>query len=628
MDPLDSQLNEVTQWRNQVLGRIKEWLDGLKDIGLAGEAADSEFERVRQASLSDRVAIAFVAEFSRGKSELINALFFSGYGRRVVPSGAGRTTMCPTEFLFEEGQRSGIRLLPIETRSMQTTLLDLKANPALWENQPVNNDDGEDVARQLMRVKETKFVTRAEAEALGLLDQAVAHGDAVEIPRWRHAIVNLPHPLLRQGLTIIDTPGLNALGNEPELTLSVLPSANAVLYVLAADAGVSRSDADVWRDLLATMPRSGRLVVLNKIDGLWDDLRTEEDISGDIYRQAIAVAQTLDVPEGRVFPLSAQKALLARISRNRVLEDRSQVRELEAALADEVLPARRRLIAERLQRFVNDLSGEAGTTLRSRLLAIDEQTEELMTIERNKGDVTASLIKRLSEEKESFQGVFKQLFALRTIVSRQAKSSIELMSPAPIRDMAIRLGVANARSGREFREIFEQISEYVRSKVTQAHMQAKEAHSAVSAVQARMAEEHKLSFPAPKSFSSERYFSEIDEIERAAARAFPSLPIMLPGSRANAQRMVLAASQHLAAVMEKASRELQGWLNTLTMPLDRAMRDQQSQLKRREESLQRMVDARQSLADRLAELQEGHSQAAAQLAELERNQAVIANQLR
>ena len=38
---------------------------------------------------------------------------------------------------------------------------------------------------------------------------------------------------LRQGLRILDTPGLNALGSEPELTLSMLPSAQAIIFLLA-----------------------------------------------------------------------------------------------------------------------------------------------------------------------------------------------------------------------------------------------------------------------------------------------------------------------------------------------------------------------------------------------------------
>ena len=45
----------------------------------------------------------------------------------------------------------------------------------------------------------------------------------------------------------------------------------------AADTGVTKTDRDVWREhLVGDDPRSseGRLVVLNKIDGLWDELKT------------------------------------------------------------------------------------------------------------------------------------------------------------------------------------------------------------------------------------------------------------------------------------------------------------------------------------------------------------------
>ena len=56
----------------------------------------------------------------------------------------------------------------------------------------------------------------------------------VEIPRWRYAIVNFPHPLLESGLTILDTPGYNTMGSEPELTIHRLPDAAAVVFMLGS----------------------------------------------------------------------------------------------------------------------------------------------------------------------------------------------------------------------------------------------------------------------------------------------------------------------------------------------------------------------------------------------------------
>ena len=71
---------------------------------------------------SERLTIAFVAEYSRGKSELINALFFADLGTRLLPSGVGRTTLCPTEIAWDPARPPSIRLLPIQTRESPRAL--------------------------------------------------------------------------------------------------------------------------------------------------------------------------------------------------------------------------------------------------------------------------------------------------------------------------------------------------------------------------------------------------------------------------------------------------------------------------------------------------------------------------
>ena len=53
--------------------------------------------RCASGSANEKLVVAFVAEFSRGKSELINAIFFADTGRRILPATPGRTTMCPVE---------------------------------------------------------------------------------------------------------------------------------------------------------------------------------------------------------------------------------------------------------------------------------------------------------------------------------------------------------------------------------------------------------------------------------------------------------------------------------------------------------------------------------------------------
>src|SRR5690606_39878698 len=131
-----------------------------------------------------------------------------------------------------------LRLLPIETRNLENSLTDLKKQSQHWLEIALDQTDADSLISAFAHVAQNKSVATEEAIALGFLPEALEaaeQADHVLVPAWRHALINIDHPLLRQGLRIIDTPGLNALGSEPELTLSLLPSAQAVLFLLSAD---------------------------------------------------------------------------------------------------------------------------------------------------------------------------------------------------------------------------------------------------------------------------------------------------------------------------------------------------------------------------------------------------------
>ena len=215
---------------------------------------------------------------------MINALFFNQYGTRLLPSGAGRTTMCPTELYFDQqSQTSHIRLLPIETRMMGSSIANFRKIPEKWVNLALDVEDPQSMKSTFAEVAKMKAVNHQAAFAMGfqtdLLEQDPGQPDKVLIPAWRHAMISFDHPLLRQGLTIIDTPGLNALGCEPELTFHLLPEAQSILFLLSASSGVTATDLDIWnrhiRDL-ALQESTGVYAILNKIDTIWDELEDQE----------------------------------------------------------------------------------------------------------------------------------------------------------------------------------------------------------------------------------------------------------------------------------------------------------------------------------------------------------------
>ena len=95
--------------------------------------ADLTVPAVQARLREDQLVVAFVAEFSRGKSELINAIFFADFGGGSLPASAGRTTMCPTELLLRCRRCApSVRLLPIETRLKDTTIQEFRDYADEW----------------------------------------------------------------------------------------------------------------------------------------------------------------------------------------------------------------------------------------------------------------------------------------------------------------------------------------------------------------------------------------------------------------------------------------------------------------------------------------------------------------
>ena len=423
---LAQQFAAYAEWRSQLGAGLENLRNWLTENDLNDAQSDLRLTQLSERLREDRLHVAFVAEFSRGKSELINAIFFADYGNRMLPSSAGRTTMCPTELMFDASKPPCVELLPIETRAKPGGVSEYKRRPDQWKSEPLNVDSAEAMQETLRHVSEVCRVDQATAEKLGFVveDESleafhIGEDGLVEIPRWRHAIINFPHPLLKQGLVILDTPGLNAIGTEPELTLSLLPNAHAVLFILSADTGVTQSDLAIWRDHVGAPEgrKKGRLVVLNKIDGQWDELKTEAEINAEIARQAQSCATILELPPSQVFPVSAQKGLVAKINADTALLERSRLPDLERALSEELIPAKQEIVRDNTESEFNELGMRTRGLLESRLAGLREQLAELTELRgKNKG-VVEYMMGKVRTEKEEFEAGLQRYYAVRSIFS-------------------------------------------------------------------------------------------------------------------------------------------------------------------------------------------------------------------
>ncbi|MGH8677763.1 MAG: dynamin family protein, partial [Burkholderiales bacterium] len=406
---LESQVAHYHRWREELRTSIEAYQTWLETHGHADIQRSLRIYDLAESLRNDRMTLAFLAEFSRGKTELINAMFFSDFKQRLLPSDVGRTTMCPTEIFYDPSEEPYIRLLPIETRRTEESIGTLKHKPVEWVKIKLALDSHEEMTKAMASLAQTKFVRVEEAGAMGLLDKSefvtttviVKQGERVEIPRWRHAMINYPHPLLKNGLVILDTPGLNALGTEPELTLSMIPSAHAVLFLLAIDTGVTKSDLEVWQKYVRDFV-SRRIAILNKIDLMWDDLDSDDNIEGRIERQLEETASTLGLPRDHVIALSAQKALLARIRGDENLLRRSGIGQLERLMAEEIIPSKQRILRMAVSR---EIGGMVETSLQTVIAQLDStrgQLQEMSKLSGKNSEVAKVLLARFEQDKAEY----------------------------------------------------------------------------------------------------------------------------------------------------------------------------------------------------------------------------------
>lgn len=401
MERLDRQVDAYVTWKRDLIREITRYRSWLLHNRLGSEAVDARLERALRILRTDQITLAFVGEYSRGKTELINSLLFSSYGQRILPSRAGRTTMCPTELFFDpRAERCYIRLLPIESRLEDTSIAQFKRTPRHWLNIPLYPHDPQSMVEAFTQVARTKAVSVEQAIELGFQAETLERADGTEqvlVPAWRHALVSFDHPLLRQGLRILDTPGLNALGSEPELTLSMLPNAQAVLFMLSADAGVTASDMDIWRRHVCQLDsdtRGNLFAVLNKIDVLWDDPAGDEFVSEAIDQMRASTAQQLGIDSDQVLPLSAKQALLGKVRGDQALLERSQLEALEQLLAARILAQKERLLEEQVVRQVLALLHNSQQVLQLRREKVNEQRALLENHQEGNGQMLLELTAR------------------------------------------------------------------------------------------------------------------------------------------------------------------------------------------------------------------------------------------
>jgi GTP-binding protein EngB required for normal cell division len=284
-------------------------------------------ERVRD----NRLQLAVLGQFKRGKSTFINALL----GAPLLPVAVVPLTAVPVFIAW--GQTAYVRVRFTDGRPPE----ELSA-------------DEPDAIRD--------FLFRFVAE------------EANPENRLGVSRVDLfyPAPLLSDGTLIIDTPGIGStFRHNTEAALDVLPECDAALFVVSADPPITEIELEYLREVNEKAARI--FYILNKIDYLGPD--ELERMAG--FLRAVLEQNELWTPGSKIFGVSARKGLEGKQRGNREAFEASGMAAVEAHLIRQLATEKSDLLERAMSGHVRDGLAEAVAEVSLRLEALTLPRAEL-----------------------------------------------------------------------------------------------------------------------------------------------------------------------------------------------------------------------------------------------------------
>lgn len=616
-------LSQYRHWRDDLAQAIADYQNWVERQGFSDGEEDLRVYELIEMLQSDKLTVALVAEFSRGKTELLNAIFFADYKQRLLPSAAGRTTMCPTELRWDERDGPCVKLLPIETRKTALTISEYKRTPVHWTTLHILKlSSAEEVREALSEITKTKKVSVREAQELGLYDPrqpgdktAPVTGDVVEVPVWRHAVVNFPHPLLKQGLVVLDTPGLNALGTEPELTLNTLANAQAILFVLAADAGVTKTDHEVWTNHVSTVRGNSHLVALNKIDILWDELHDEASVEQTIARQIEETSRALHVDRKTIFPVSAQKGLAAKIKDDAALAAKSGLLALEEKLTQDLIPSRHMMIRNRIVHEVSGRVESSRALIDSKLAGVNKQLTDLKALNGKNLDAIQKMIQRMRLEKQKYDKELEGFQLTRAALSKQAQILLGHLSMTSLDDLIgkTRVSMNETWTTRGLKNGMAIFFTGTRERMEKVSNEADEIRKVVEAIYLRLHTEYGLAKIIPPRLSLLPFLMEFKKLEERAD-AFRDSPVtVMTEQHFVIKKFFITLVSQARQLFTECNTASKNWFQAAVSPVFAQIQQHKATIDRSFDALKKIHENMDSLGERIAELEEARQDLESQL---------------
>jgi hypothetical protein len=345
-------------------------------------------------------------------------------------------------------------------------------------------------------------------------------------------------------------------------------------------------------------------VVLNKIDTLWDQLSTPEQVRAQIERQRVGSATILGLPPEQVIPVSAQKGLLAKVKGDAQLLQESQLPMLERALGEGVMGGRQQILLAAVAGAISELRVEAERVINVRRRDLAEQMLELKGLRGKNVSVIRHMRLRIEQEQVDFDVSGARIHAVRSVHTKLLREVFALLGTASLKREMAELTQALRQPGIKLgvRKAYAATFERLRVGLQKSQATSVDIHSMLTCTFRQLNAEYGFSLQPPREPDLARYERDLDLVERSHTQYMGLGNTFRLAQPEFADRLVRALATRLRVVYESALGELELWNKSAAAQLDAQLRERRRNFTRRIEAIERIQQAATGLDDRIGEI--------------------------
>lgn len=269
----------------------------------------SRLRELSEKTASDSFKIMIVGAFKTGKSTLINALL----GEEVLPAFATPTTAIINEVKYGETPRAVLHFLNPQP---------LRVYPGVPERAlaHIRAHEGEEIPPIELPVD--------EIEDYVVIPMGMEHDEASRQSPFSRVELFWPLEILRNGVEIIDSPGLRENPARTQVTMGYLSQADTVIFAVSALSAGSKDETDFLSETLPVygINEENLFCVVNRINQVRNDRERTRVMKfvNDLMRPFTK----------RIFYVNALDALDGRLDGNDSMVEASNIPALERELTD------------------------------------------------------------------------------------------------------------------------------------------------------------------------------------------------------------------------------------------------------------------------------------------------------